>query len=242
MDQTLIDQIVTRVAEKLAQVEQKSCDEQNDGKPGLLILTQEHGSRCHQMLESSALRENYSTTCALTQDYRCDVADYDAVILYGLTNEALAKIVTGACDTPYTRLASRALLLGKRMFVPKEEVELYRYAATAPAVYYSMLEEKLKILTASGAVICPEDELENRILGSDAARTSQKECSAGRDAPKNTVRPAKELTISKKVVTERDIIALKEGNVTRIHVSEKAILTDLARDLAKSRGIEIVRD
>jgi len=241
MDQTLIDQIVTRVAEKLAQTELQECACEGGKKPGLLILTQEHGNHCHQMLESKRLGRCYATACALQQDYQCDAADYDAVILYGLTNEALAKIATGTCDTPYTRMASRALLLGKRVFIPREEVELYRYTSTAPAVYYSMLEEKLKILTASGALICPGEELEDTILGVEMSRAPEPECSDRQDAPTVTANPPKEQRFAKRVVTERDLIACKEGKVTRICIGEKTILTDLARDLAKAHGIEIVR-
>ena len=242
MDQTLIDQIVTRVAEKLAQAEQQECACEDSGKPGLLILNQEHGDHCHPMLESKRLRQCYSTACALSQDYQCDVADYDTVIFYGLTNEALAKIATGNCDTPYTRMASRALLLGKRIFIPREEVELYRYASTAPAVYYSMLEEKLKILTASGAVICPGDELEDTILDAEISRAPKQECSDSQNALKKITNSPKEQRITKRVVTERDLIACKEGKVTRVCIGENTILTDLARDLAKARGIEIVRE
>lgn len=241
MDQTLIDQIVTRVAEKLAQTERQECAGEGGKKPGLLILTQEHGDRCHSMLESNRLRQCYTTACALQQDNQCDVADYDAVILYGLTNEALAKIATGVCDTPYTRMASRAMLLGKRIFIPREEVELYRYASTAPAVYYSVLEEKLKILTASGAVICPNGELEDTILGVELSRAPEQKCPDHPDTAGGTAKPPIEQRLTKRVITERDLIACNEGKVTRVCIGEKAILTDLARELAKARGIEIVR-
>jgi Flavoprotein. len=249
MDQTLIDQIMTRVAQKLAEAEAaQTCTEaphsaaDGSGKPQLLILTQEHGVCCHQMLESARLGEHFSTVCGLTEGYQCDPAAFDTVILYGLTNEALAKIASGVCDTPYTKLASRALLLGKRIFVPREEVELYQYASTAPAVYYSMMEEKLKILIASGVTICPGDELESTILGSAPVNAGQSCCECPEKPAAKPAAPAKEQKLTKRVITERDIINLKENGVARALIGEKTILTDLARDLAKTRGIEIVRE
>lgn len=234
---SLIDQIVARVAAKIAEAEGGGCTCCDSGKPKLLILTQEHGDHCHQMLESEKLRQKYDTACALLQEYRCDAADYDAVILYGLTNDALSKLATGACDTPFTSLASKALLLGKRVFVPTEEVELYRYASTAPAAYYAMMEEKLKLLTASGVVICSQANLESAVL-SGAPAPACGPCSPLTDAPQ---RPSKEGRCDKRVVTERDISTAREAGLTRLCVGQKTIVTDLARDLAKARDIEIVR-
>ena len=62
------------------------------------------------------------------------------------------------------------------------------------------------------------------------------------DPVKKAAPPAKEQTLSKRVVTERDIISLKESGVTRALIGEKTIVTDLAKDLARTRGIEIVRN
>lgn len=245
MDQTLVDEIVRRVSKKLAEAGTQCTAARdsaaNGGKPKLLILTQEHGTLCHRILESERLAERYATTCALTEGYQCDPAEFDTVILFNLTNEVLAKIASGLCDTPYTRLASQALLLGKRIFVPKEEVELCRYASTAPAAYYAMLEGKLKILTASGVTVCPADELESAILNEPATDTAQV-CGCAADSAAKKAPPAKEQKCSKKVITERDIYNLKEKNVTRVLIGEKTIVTDLAKDLAKTRGIEIVRE
>lgn len=68
------------------------CGEAGDGKPGLLILTQEHGSVCHSMLESPRLLEYYRTDCALMKEYDCEMADYEAVILFDLTVDALTRL------------------------------------------------------------------------------------------------------------------------------------------------------
>jgi len=241
MDQTLIDEILKRVAQKLVAEDGGTPCTAESGKPQLLILTQEHGTHCHQMLESPRLAEHYTTVCALTEGYQCEMADIDTVILYNLTNEALGKIAAGICDTPYTRLVSKALLLGKRIFVPREEVELYQYASTAPAAYYAMLEDKLKLLLASGVTVCPAGEMEAAILEASPAETEQP-CQCAADPVKKAAPPAKEQTLSKRVVTERDIISLKESGVTRALIGEKTIVTDLAKDLARTRGIEIVRN
>lgn len=242
MDLTaLIDQITTRVLEKVAEVENAPSACADEGKPCLLVLTAQHGEHCHQMLESQRLRERYATECALLQEYQCDMERYDAVILYGLTVEALTKIAGGVCDTPFTALAAKALLLGKRIYIPTEEVELYRYASTAPRPYYTMLEEKLKLLAASGVVICAQANLEDAILGAAPAPVPAP-VSAPAAPAAASCRENRERRLTKKVITERDLILAGDEKITRVVIGGKAIMTDLARDLAKVRGIEIVRE
>ena len=225
---TLIDQILAKVSEKLAQAEPAVS---SGGKPRLLILTPEHGEHCHELLESAALRRRYDTDCALLRDYQCDMADYETVILYGLSVEAMGKLACGVCDTAYTRLAQQALLMGRRVFVPAEEVALYRYAALAPAAYYAALEGQLRLLTDSGVVVCPGEGLEAAVLGGIPARVPAAEIAA----------PAAGMTLDKRVITERDIYAAKERGCAVLRVTQRAILTDLARDAAKARGVAVVR-
>jgi len=236
MEQSLMDQVVARVIEKIREAEAGDCQQcrpcAEDEKPGLLILTQEHGEHCHQMLESAALREKYATKCAAAADYKCGLQGVETVILYQLTNEALGKLSSGIFDTPYTDIASKALLLGKRVYVPKEEVELYDYVSTAPAAYYAMLEEKLRILTASGVVICPKAELENVILQSAPAPKS----------PRNSTVPLEaEQTLAKRAITEQDLFSLKKENITRVRIGKNAILTDLAKEFVTRNGMTVLR-
>lgn len=235
MDQTLIDQIMARVTQKIAETEGKAGG--GGGKPLLLVVAQESGGQRREIPENGKLSERYDVGYVSAEGGECDVARCDTVVLCGLTVESLAKVAAGACDTPYTRLVSRALLLGKRVIVPREEVGLYQYASAASPVYYSMLEGKLKFLTASGLVICPRDELENAVLGTSPVRAAAPDSGKGGPA-----RAAKERRLSKRVVTERDIAGLREDGVTRVHIGGKVLLTDLARDSAKAHGIEIVRD
>lgn len=234
----LVDEIVARVSAKIAQ--QESCGS-DVGKPKLLILTEEHGSICHDMLESERLLSYYQTECALLKDYDCDMASYEAVILFGLTNEALARLAGGVCDTPFTRLAQKAILTSKKIFVLKEMVELYRYAETAPPAYYAVLEKQLALLQQAGVAICPLAELEDAILCGEAAAcepaSSPAPCAA---APCAT--PGREVTIEKRVITERDLSAVYDKDVSVIHIGKRAILTDLAKEYAQARKVSLVRD
>ena len=249
----LVSAIVSRVAEKL---EQESRE-----KPKLLILTQEHGEVCHTMLESPRIGEHYRTECALMNDYQVQMEDYEGVLLFNLTNDALVRIATGVCGTPYTELVSKALLLGKPVWLPHEQVELFKYEATAAPMYYGMLRKRLTLLEQSGVVLCAQDELEDKVLAgcpAPAAAPIQETCetcdaceackaSEPCTEPAPAAVPAaepvrKELTLGKRVITERDITEAATNGVTVIHVGARAILTDLAKEYAHNQKLEIVRD
>ena len=252
----LVSAIVSRVAEK---IEQESC-----AKPKLLILTQEHGDVCHAMLESPRICAQYQTECALMNDYQVKMEDYEGVLLFNLTTDAMVRIATGVCGTPYTDLVSKALLLGKPVWLPHEQVELFQYEATAAPMYYGMLRKRLTLLEQSGVILCAQDELEDKVLAGSPERPAtpiQETCEtcgacAEAEAPVVAAEPAvkaeepapveetvrKELTLNKRVITERDITEAATSGVTVIRVGKRAILTDLAKEYAHNQKLEIVRD
>lgn len=242
----LVELILARVMEKLSQG--GDCSQEcpcggpapDDGRPGLLILTQEHGQTCHSVLEDPRLTVRYRTECALLQNYQVDLDRFEAVVIYEFTNETLCKLAGGICDTPFLKLAQQALLGGKRVFVPTEELEAMRATSCKlPAPYCAMLQEKLALLTACGLTICSQQNLAGAIL--DGACPA---CDAPVPAPATAPEPccpAKELHLEKRVITERDVTAADADKVTCIHIGEKAILTALAAEYAKSKGIRLIR-
>lgn len=48
--------------------------------------------------------------------------------------------------------------------------------------------------------------------------------------------------LMKRVLTEQDMISVCSPGLAVLHVSRRAILTDLAKDYAKARRVEVVRD
>lgn len=261
----LVDEIVTRVAQKMdgaapaglhdkvaammagEEPEEPAAEEEKayDG-PKLLVLTQCHGTHCHQMLESKRLVARYVTECALAKEYNCDIAEYDVIILYNLSCEALTKIAEGAGDTPFTSLAVRAILMGKKIVAVREDVELYDYKGTAPAVYYGMMMEKIKLLEHSGVVFCDRDCVEDVVMGSEATVSAAgAKCETPQPPQECCSEPAPqkccEVTLTKKVITEKDVTAAHGEGASVIRVSAKAIVTELAKDYAHERRIEIIK-
>lgn len=246
MDQSmLIDEILARVAAKLAAAEdapvtgEDPAGEPSAEKPGLLVLCQTEDQCCCQMLSSCALKERFNITCVCRPEETVDLSAQSCVVLCQLTNDVLSKLALGICDTPYTRLASQAILMGKRVYVLTEQVELYRYATTAPAPYYAALEAHLNLLTASGVVICSQSNLELALTGDAAPAAKQPECSAPAPAPAPCGGAEKVLELNKRVLTEKDVSNAAADKVTCIRLPAKCILTALAKDCAKDRGIRL---
>lgn len=244
----LVAEITKRVAQKMEEKvkeEQPQISPAND-KPKILILTQEHGQYCHESLENCRLTEYYQTECALVKNYECSMKDYEAVILYDLTNDILGKITAGISDTPFLSLVSQAILTGKKIYVPEEAVELYQYKQSAPKVYYSMMNEKLNFLRNCNFTFCCHEDLDNEILGCHEKKAPCNITSSGSEE-ESRIQPisqdealgAEAVVLAKKVITERDIRNAYESGADKIIVSKRAIITDLALEYARYRKISL---
>ncbi|MDO4488313.1 MAG: hypothetical protein Q4B67_04415 [Eubacteriales bacterium] len=233
----LISEICRRVQERVAACESESGEANciaykgAEAKPVLGIISENHGDTCHDVYECAELSKFYEMKCALNDD-TWDVENWEGVIAYTLTNEVLGKIVNGIFDTRYTKAFGKALLAGKKIFVPEEEVELYKYKETAPRGYYKKLEDNLKRLMEYGVEIVPGSRIASVILGSECVKCAEPvvtKCDA----------EAKEITFTKKVLSERDMKMAYDGGVMRVLVTKKTIVTDLAKDYATKYHIVI---
>ncbi len=243
--QELVEEIIRRVSERLAGAADPAGKAVDPAKPGLLVLAQGHGADCHSLLENAVVLDRYRMECALDKNYEVDLDGYETVVLFGLSCGALAALASGIWDSAYTRLASQAILAGKRVFVPAEEVELYRCQDKAPAPYYRMLLRKLQLLTDAGVVVCAGTELEQLLLGDDAQADRAPALVVGSPPVPPTAEPAaapEEVRLDKRVLTERDIITAQKEGAVRIRVTGRCIITALAADTAAGCGIMIIRD
>ena len=226
----LVNEIAVRVAARLENRPEEPAAE-NGALPKLLILTRSHGTHCHELLESAELRGRCETVCALTEDYACDPDGFETVVLYDLDLPALVKIADGCGDTPYTGLAVRAILSGKRVFAVREDIELFDYESTAPAAYYQSLLQKVALLEQSGVRLISRGELAAAVLGEKTPEPAQK------PGP----RASKTVTFSKKVISERDAAAAYADGASEVRIGRKSIVTDLAGEYFSSHDVRIVR-
>ena len=253
MDTELLNEICKRVQEKLkeAQAKANTAEEEKEALPSLLVLTEDHGTICHETLEHTELAGYYCMECAMLTDYQCCMKDYEGVVLYTLSNEALGKVAHGILDNGFTRLLGQALLEGKKIYAAREGIELYRYANTAPKAFYQRLEENLQLLTDSGMVIAPHEHMADFILHGagkeEKTQESKQECGGSlacepvKEAVKDLEPELKEAALDKKIITEKDMIVLGNQRVKRVLIQEKAILSDLAKEYAQKHKMLIER-
>ncbi|HIX28460.1 MAG TPA: hypothetical protein H9858_02035 [Candidatus Blautia stercoravium] len=249
MDTELLNEICKRVKEKLQDVQ----------LPSILVLTEEHGTICHETLENTELGRYYHMECALLADYQCCVKDCEAVVLYTLSNEALGKVTHGIFDNGFTRLLGQAILEGKKIYAAEEGIELCRYRNTAPKAFYGCLETNLQLLKDSGLVIAPHEQIPDLILHGTATETAgsgetaeycpketekMPECShtePGRCTAEDSTEELREAVLDKKIITEKDMISLGNQRIKQVIIREKSILSDLAKEYAAKHKIIIER-
>ena len=109
----------------------------------------------------------------------------------------------------------------------KNAVCYYRYSSSAQRDV-SIEQQKEE---AGGADTCGE-----KVTAQETAPE------APEAAPAPAEEPEKEITFSKKVITERDIIEANRDGVKVIRITERNILTALAKDAASARNIRLVRE
>lgn len=225
----LVLEVVRRVNDKLADAELNGVQQRDGSKPKLLVAAQEDDARCQAFRSDPGLLARFEVGTSFSQSYAGDVGEYSFVVLFNMDNCSLAKIADGGWDDPYTDTAVRAILLGKRLFLPKEEIEIYRYLPTAPKAYYEMFLKKLELLERSNVTICGYDWLIPLLVG---------QLNAGAPAAAPSV---KEHSLDKRVVTERDLSAARAAGAAAVRVGARAIVTDLAKDYARANGIAVMR-
>ncbi|HHV09602.1 MAG TPA: hypothetical protein GXX75_04880 [Clostridiales bacterium] len=239
----LVEEILARVAAKLAESER---DGSSANQRKVLILTEHHDMKCHELLENKELQGCCRLDCAFLKEYNVKIEDYDTVVIYQLSVDAIGKLAGGSCDSPFLSLASKAILLGKQVLLVEDEIELYRYRRTAPEAYYSMLEEKLNQLRTYGVLFCSYGDLE-KVL-SDSSRCCgciPVEAGCGKAyIPGNSEQAGRKrkLRLDKKIITEGDIRKLASDDISCISINKNAILTDLAKEYLHNRKIDIERE
>ena len=229
----LVREIVARVS---AYLEAGSREKQK-----LIILNHKSEELCHSAFRCPKLNAYYELDCAMLAGYSCDVESSAGVMVFDLTNDQLSRITAGICDSPYASVVEKALLLNKPVFVPREEVELLQYDTGTP--YGQMMLEKLRLLEKLGVIIAPYDQLLPIVLDKTANAGAGMETPSASPAMEAAVTEllVKEQTCTKKLITEKDLVAVRREGYTRLLIEKRAIITDLAKEYAHNHGIELIR-
>lgn len=205
----------------------------------LLILTEDHGTDCHALLENSDLAAVYDVQCAFLSDYSVDMDRVDTVILFNLTCENLSKLCSGMADTPYLKTALKAVMSGKKLLASPDQIEYLQYEKTMPAPMWKKMSGDLDFLKSCGLAVVPADQLAGAVMN----RPVQNEAAEKPAASSETCAACEnEIIIRRRVVTERDLIDAERAGASCIRVNPGCIITDLAKEAAARKGIRFCSD
>ncbi len=241
----LVSQIAARVAEKISAMEKEAAaDEPNCKelirKPKLLMISEGMATEDGNAYKDEKINENFDVTYCLNKEYPCDVQPFEVIALQNLSNVSLGKIAEGTADTPFTEIVMKAILLGKKIIISNEGVELFSYKETAPKLYYGMMMQKIEFLKNAGIEFGNLDQLRTFICSKECV--AEKTCVTKNEevVKTETLTPEasiKVIAVSKRVVTEHDVRMAYEQHADQICITERTIITDLAHEYADQRGI-----
>ncbi len=158
----------------------------------------------------------------------CDVDGFDAVVFPTLSQNTAAKAAQGIRDGFACDLMARALLAGRRVVASRDSVCPGRVGGA----YAGMLRTILERLVAFGVELCDANDLGAAVRGRPAPVLA----SASPEPPRTAAAKGKKTVITASVVQD----AARAGK-TEITLDAAAILTPLARDEARERGIRFIR-
>ncbi len=232
---TLVEEIVKRVAQRINDFE--CAQSKVTQKANLLVIAPENCNESNSIFTNKCIKEQCDIDCALNQNYNVDIEKYDAVVLFGFSIDLLCRLYSGVCDTAFSSLVQKAILLDKKIYVPKEEVELLNFCTSKANVYYNSLNKKLDALKSCGITICSCSDIENAILsGCKLKQVDKKPLAAQVNTNLQTIK------LAKKIITEKDMSAAKADKAGAVCITKKAILTDLAKEYAHKYSLTIIRE
>ena len=204
-----------------------------------------------------------------SSDNSIDMERIDTVVLYNLTCANLSKLCVGMADTPYLKAALPALMSGKRLLVSEDEIEYLRYRKNMPSPMWKRMSGDLEFLKSCGLTVVPSEKLVGAVIDRSAEKPDRIAMDKSAEKPDRVAMDksaekmptegnsssgenplsvdgcaacGKECVISRKAVTERDVIESVKAGATCIRVRKDCIITELARETAERKGIRFCCD
>ena len=146
----------------------------------------------------------------------------------------LSESVTEATLLQWHKKAGEKVVLDENLVDIETDKVVLELPSPAAGVLSSILKKDGDIVVA-GEVIA-------RIDTEAVASVSPAPAGTSAPAAEKTCRAERELRLEKRVLTEKDVSDALAGHFTSIRLPAKCILTALAQDCAKDRGIRLERD
>lgn len=153
------------------------------------------------------------------------INDFDFAIVPSINQNYLIKLTLGIQDDFSTRLMWNILWVERELLLDISEINSLNKSCKNDFLK-NMINDYLKKLESMGVKTINSLNFKNEI-------------SKFKESNKNLNIESYEGTFSKKVITEKDIIDLKD--IRRLTISKKTIITPLALDRIRDKKIEIIK-
>lgn len=164
-------------------------------------------------------------------------SDWQKIILPACSANTLAKAALGIRDNPISEMIGRGITQGISTTIVTEYLG---FTAQTPKAYCELYEGYLKTVQSYGVIVCTSLGDEGTII-SQSHRTSlyEQRSSTGEQSvlDDQNVPIREEIRFEKKFLGDKQVYDIAEG--TRVIVKRGTVISPLARDTLKSRGIEL---
>jgi len=227
----LIGEIVRRV--ELAIIKHETA---KMPKRKVLIISKDLNQSCPDLLNNKNLIESCEVNKVDCNTQQVNLEGYAKVLICDLDNDSLSKLTSGIFDNPYLKLIGSCIMQGKNIAIVEDDIEFLKYQDTAPKAFLAMFNHKLDTLREWGLEVRSLDDLTVSLCSQDDPENLEK---------KETAQTAREhvsgSVVTKKALTEADVINANFKHQDEILVSENTIVTEVAQDYARKHKIRITQ-
>ena len=227
----LIGEIVRRV--ELAIIKHETA---KMPKRKVLIISKDLNQSCPDLLNNKNLIESCEVNKVDCNTQQVNLEGYAKVLICDLDNDSLSKLTSGIFDNPYLKLIGSCIMQGKDIAIVEDDIEFLQYKETAPQAFLAMFNHKLDTLREWGLEVRTLDDLTVSLCSNDDSGDSEKKAAA-QTAPKKVSGSV----VTKKALTEADVINANFKHQNEILVSENTIVTEVAYDYARRHRITITK-
>ena len=226
----LIGEIVRRV--ELAIIKHETA---KMPKRKVLVISRDLNQSCPEVISNKDLIESCDVNSVDGNTQQVNLEGYAKVLICDLDNDSLSKLTSGIFDNPYLKLIGSCIMQGKDIAVVEDDIEFLQYQDTAPKAFLAMFNHKLDTLREWGLEVRTLDDLTVSLCGHDDPAGPEK------TPPQTAQKPVSGSVVTKKALTEADVINANFRHQKEILVSENTIVTEVAEDYGRKHGITITR-
>lgn len=161
----------------------------------------------------------------------------DGIIVPFLTQNTAFKLSLGLQDQPVPSFLWQGLWIGKPVWMDLEGLNKYMGKETSSEALRKMIKDSIQGLKAMGVKELDKEDFMKRIF-EELSQQDNASVDSTQETPKG--HSTKGEDPKKSIITEADILKLPY-EIKEIKLGSNSIITPLAYDTAKRRGIKIIR-